>query len=58
MLVFIFKALCLVVYAIWARASLPRYRIDQILSQNWKSYIFFLITFYTWLLILNIIFII
>ena len=55
MLVLLIKIVTLVILAILIRSALPRYRIDQTLSLNWKFYIYLLLGFYLWLLTLLII---
>lgn len=35
-LVFVFKVFCVVYFIIWVRATLPRYRYDQLMSIGWK----------------------
>lgn len=52
---FIFKIILLLSLAILVRGTLPRYRIDQLISLNWKNliyiYIFFFLLFFNWILI-------
>lgn len=52
MLVLLLKIILFVVLAILIRSALPRYRIDQVLSINWKFYIYILLVFYLWIIIL------
>ena len=54
MLVLLSKIITLVIIAILIRSALPRYRIDQVLSLNWKFYIYLLLSFFLWLIILFI----
>lgn len=54
MLVLLIKIISLVIIAILIRSALPRYRIDQVLSLNWKFYIYLLLSFYVWLIFLYI----
>ena len=54
MLALLIKTITLVSIAILVRGTLPRYRIDQLISLNWKFFIFILILFYTNLLLINI----
>ncbi len=51
MLVLVLKTTILVIIAILVRGTLPRYRIDQVITVNWKYLIFILIFFYVQLLI-------
>ena len=50
------KTLLLVVLAILIRGTLPRYRIDQLTSQHWKTYIFIYISFFINIIILYYLF--
>lgn len=43
---FIFKMTVLIAISIIIRGVLPRYRIDQLVSQNWKFFIFVLLSFF------------
>lgn len=43
---FIFKVTVLIAISIIIRGVLPRYRIDQLISQNWKFFIFILLSFF------------
>lgn len=54
MLVLLLKIITLVIIAILVRSALPRYRIDQVLSLNWKFFIYTFIACYVWLIILFI----
>lgn len=42
---FLLKVLILVVIAVLIRGTLPRYRVDQLVTLHWKTYIFIYITF-------------
>lgn len=39
------KVLCVVVFAIATRGTLPRYRFDQLTQLNWKHFLFFYLLF-------------
>lgn len=49
---FILKILFFIVIAVFVRGVLPRYRIDQILAENWKLLIFLYIYFFLEALVL------
>ena len=57
MLALLLKTVLFVSLAILVRGTLPRYRIDQVISLNWKYGVFIFIIFYCHLLILNLFFI-
>ena len=42
----IFKITVLIAISIIIRGVLPRYRVDQLVSQNWKFFIFVLLSFF------------
>lgn len=42
---FLFKALLAVTIAVIVRGVLPRFRIDQLVSEHWKTFIFMYIFF-------------
>lgn len=42
---FLFKALLAVTIAVIVRGVLPRFRIDQLVSEHWKMFIFMYIFF-------------
>lgn len=44
--------MCLVILAILVRGVLPRYRIDQIISTNWKLFISVAISYILYLLMI------
>lgn len=54
MLGILIKAVILVMIAILIRATLPRYRVDQLITQHWKYYLFYLITYYLFLALIII----
>jgi len=54
MLALLTKTVLFVSLAILVRGTLPRYRIDQVLSLNWKYIIFILVMFYIHILLLNL----
>lgn len=54
MLALLIKTVILISIAILVRGTLPRYRIDQLLSLNWKYWVFILIIFYLHVLVLNL----
>jgi len=39
-LLFLFKTVLIVFIAVLVRGSLPRKRVDQYISQNWKYFVF------------------
>lgn len=39
-LVLLIKVLCMCVFAIATRGTLPRYRFDQLTQMSWKHFIF------------------
>lgn len=56
MLGLLLKTLFLVTFGVLIRSALPRYRIDQILVQNWRYFIFILIIYYLFLTLMFILF--
>ena len=54
MVSFTLKITIIVCLAILIRGTLPRYRVDQLISLNWKFFIFYLFIFFL-ILIFNII---
>ncbi len=54
MLALLLKTVLFVSLAILVRGTLPRYRVDQVISLNWKYGVFVFIVFYVHLLILNL----
>jgi NADH:ubiquinone oxidoreductase subunit H len=54
MLALLTKTVLFVSLAILVRGTLPRYRVDQVLSLNWKYIVFILIIFYVHILLLNL----
>jgi NADH:ubiquinone oxidoreductase subunit H len=51
MLLLNFKVVFLVILAVFIRGTLPRYRVDQLISLNWKFFIFICVFFYIELVI-------
>ena len=45
MFIFFLKTIIIVIVAILIRGTMPRYRIDQLISLNWKLYIYIYILF-------------
>ena len=54
--ILIIKVIAMCVFAIAVRGTLPRYRIDQLILLNWKTFIFINIFFFIQLTLLNLIF--
>ena len=54
MLALLVKTVLFVSLAILVRGTLPRYRVDQLLTLNWKYWLFILIFFYVYILTLNV----
>jgi len=54
MLALLLKTVLFVSFAILVRGTLPRYRVDQVISLNWKYTVFLFVFFYIHLLILNL----
>jgi NADH:ubiquinone oxidoreductase subunit H len=50
------KSIGIVIIAILIRGTLPRYRVDQLILLNWKTFIFINIFFFIQLILLNLIF--
>jgi NADH:ubiquinone oxidoreductase subunit H len=51
-----YKSIFLVILAILIRGTLPRYRIDQVISLNWKYCVFLNVFFINQIFFLNIFF--
>jgi NADH:ubiquinone oxidoreductase subunit H len=50
---FILKIMFFMVLAVVVRGTLPRYRVDQLVAQNWKKMVFFYIFFVLELIIIT-----
>ncbi len=50
------KSIVLVILSILIRGTLPRYRIDQLIVLNWKTFIFINIFFFNQIFFLNLLF--
>ena len=46
------KLVILISLAIFIRGTLPRYRVDQVITLNWKFFIFILIIFFIEIILL------
>jgi NADH:ubiquinone oxidoreductase subunit H len=56
MLGLLVKSIFLVTIAILFRSCLPRYRVDQLLSLNWKLLIYYLIFIFMYIVCLTLVF--
>lgn len=54
MLSVLLKTTLFVAFAILVRGTLPRYRVDQLITVNWKYILFILIFFFIQILLLNL----
>lgn len=50
------KSIIIVILAVLIRGTLPRYRIDQLILLNWKTFIFINVYFFTQIMTLNLLF--
>lgn len=51
--ILLFKTLAVCVFAIGIRGTMPRYRMDQLMSINWKLFIFVWLFYITCLVFLT-----
>lgn len=51
--ILLFKTLLVCVFAIGIRGTMPRYRMDQLMSINWKLFIFVWLFYITCLVFLT-----